>query len=94
VIEAGPDAIEKRLEELKSEDTSDHTLLIEELEHLLRTHRNKVNVPQPGSAARASLAESTGNFSPMNATSTPALRSSLRPIIPNDSRMSEVTVDT
>jgi hypothetical protein len=94
VIEAGPDAIEKRLEELKSEDASDHVLLIEELEHLLLTHRTKGNVSKSGSAGGVSLGKPTANFSPMNATSTPAVRPSRRPIIPSESRMSEVNVET
>lgn len=87
VIEAGPDSIEKRLEELKSGDNNDQTLLIQELEHLLRTHRAKTNVPKSG------LTESVVNFSPINATSTPAARPSQRPIIPSELRLSEVTVE-
>jgi hypothetical protein len=49
VIEAGPDAIEKRLKELKEEDTGHRTLLIEELEHVLRNHKARTHLSKSGS---------------------------------------------
>ena len=100
VIEAGPDAIEKRLEELKEEDTGHHTLLIEELEQVIRNKRTRVILSKSGSSSSpGSFVNSAGNLLPMASTSSPFVKpsdvgsSSRKLTVPSGSNMSEVAVE-
>ncbi|KIM92094.1 hypothetical protein PILCRDRAFT_111662 [Piloderma croceum F 1598] len=94
VIEAGPDAIEKRLNELKKEDTGHRTLLIEELEHVIRNQKARANLSKSGSSSSpGSFAKSAGNLSPMVPTSSSSGPSSRKLTVPSGSTMSEVTIE-
>lgn len=99
VIVAGPEAIEKRLQELKLDKLQSHSGLIQELEQIIQTKK-----------ARAGLAKSSA-FSPppvpLPETSKPSMSTkevvketvsppslpSRKPTIPTGSKMSEVTVE-
>jgi len=88
VIEAGPDAIEKRLNELKEKDTGHHSLLIEELEHVIRNQRTRASLSKSGSSSSpGSFAKPGSHLSPISGAS------SRRLAVPSGSTMSEVTVE-
>ena len=88
VIEAGPDVIEKRLNELKEEDTGHHSLLIEELEHVIRNQRTRASLSKSGSSSSpGSFAKPGSHLSPISGAS------SRRLAVPSGSTMSEVTVE-
>ena len=100
VIEAGPDAIEKRLGELREEDTGHLTLLIEELELVVQNQRARAHLSKSGSSSSiGSFPRSVGALSPMVSTSLCVVKqsngspSSRRLTVPSGSRMSEVTVE-
>lgn len=94
VVEAGPDAIEKRLDELKKEDTGHRTLLIEELEHVIRNQKARASLSKSGSSSSpGSLAKSAGNLSPMVPVSSSSGPSSQKLTVPSGSTISEVTVE-
>ena len=96
LIEAGPDAIEKRLKELKEENTGHLTLLAEELEHVLRNQKARAQLSKPRTFASHSV--SKGGADVMSSSSPVAKQSeggssSRKPTIPSGSKISEVTVE-
>ncbi|KIJ67635.1 hypothetical protein HYDPIDRAFT_38120 [Hydnomerulius pinastri MD-312] len=105
---SGPDAIQERLDELKTADTGDHKLLINELEGLLRRSRGRKSegVPQPEvqpepapsspiPAPRTPLPPPLADTAPSREPSSPPDVSLPRtPIIPSNSHLSEVTVES